>query len=141
MLRKIIQCLNVFHNKTVLLGLAKSKDNPNHCEPIPRTFLLTAARYSLSQISLDTSDAWDVTLPIKDDMQNVIDIDYHYRKKFIFYADIGRNVIMRVSMNNLSDVRTIVSKNLTSPDGLSVDWTADNIYWANTGNKAIEVAR
>ncbi|CAH1130397.1 unnamed protein product [Ceutorhynchus assimilis] len=122
-------------------GLRKSSDNPKHCQPISETFLLTAARYSLSQISLDTMDAWDVTLPIKDDVQNVIAVDYHYRKKLIFYADIGRNVIMSVSMNNLSDVKTIVNKNLTSPDGIAVDWLAENIYWTNTGNKVIEVAR
>ncbi|XP_030746611.1 low-density lipoprotein receptor-related protein 4 [Sitophilus oryzae] len=122
-------------------GLAVSQINHNECDPIPKTFLLTAARYSISQISLDTSDTWDVTLPIQDDMQNVIDIDFHYRKKLIFYSDIGSNSIKSFSLYNLSDVRIIVSKNVSSPDGLTVDWLANNIYWTNTGNKVIEVAR
>lgn len=82
-----------------------------------------------------------MTLPIKDDMQNVLDIDFHYKKKLVFYSDIGRNVIQSVNMYNWSDVRTIVSKNLSSPDGITVDWLANNIYWTNTGNKVIEVAR
>ncbi|XP_050296892.1 low-density lipoprotein receptor-related protein 4 [Anthonomus grandis grandis] len=122
-------------------GLSPSKDNPKRCQTVPDNFLLTAARYSLSQLSLDTMDAWDVTLPIKDDMQNVIAIDFHWKKKLIFYADIGRNIIMSVSMHNFSDVRVIASKDLQSPEGLSVDWLADNIYWTNTGRKMIEVAK
>lgn len=123
------------------LGLNKTEGHPKHCDDLPQTFLLVASRYSLSQISLDTSDAWDVTLPIKDDMQNVLDIDFHYKKKLIFYSDIARNVIQSVNMYNWTDVKTIVSQNLSSPDGITVDWLANNIYWTNTGNKVIEVAR
>nr|CAI5839150.1 unnamed protein product [Callosobruchus analis] len=44
-------------------------------------------------------------------------------------------------MYNISDVQTILDKNLSSADGIAVDWIADNIYWTNTGNKVIEVAR
>ncbi|KAL1506053.1 hypothetical protein ABEB36_005485 [Hypothenemus hampei] len=122
-------------------GLARSKTHPNHCDKIPQTFLLTAARYSLSQISLDTNDTWDVTLPIKDDMQNAVDVDFHYKKKLIFYSDIGRNVIKSVNMYNWSDVRLVVGDNLSSPEGIAVDWLSNNIYWTNTGHKKIEVAR
>lgn len=102
--------------------------------------MLVATRYALSQISLDTNDAWDVTLPVEE-IHNVIDVDFHWTKKLIFYTDIERNVIQSVSMYNLSDVKTIVSKNLSLPDGIAVDWIANNIYWTNTGNKVIEVAR
>ncbi|XP_066145382.1 low-density lipoprotein receptor-related protein 4 isoform X1 [Euwallacea fornicatus] len=122
-------------------GLAKSKTHPKQCDQVPQTYLLVASRYSISQISLDTADGWDVSLPVKDNLGNVLDIDFHYRKNLVFYADIGRNVIKSVNIYNMSDVRTIVSDNLTSPDGITVDWLAGNIYWTNTGNKKIEVAR
>lgn len=46
-----------------------------------------------------------------------------------------------VDMHNLSDTKTIVSINLTTPDGLAVDWIADNIYWTDAGRKVLEVAR
>lgn len=121
-------------------GLNKSKLNDKQCDLIPETFLLLATRYALSQISLDTDDVWDVTLPIEE-IRNVIDVDFHWDKKLFFYTDIEKNVIESVSMYNLSDVKTIVSSNLLSPDGLAVDWIANNIYWTNTGNKLIEVAR
>ncbi|XP_060531905.1 low-density lipoprotein receptor-related protein 4-like [Cylas formicarius] len=136
-------CLRNPHSYTCACptGLAISKTNEKQCEPIPSTFLLLATRYSLSQISLDTLDAWDVTLPIVDEMSNVIDIDYHWDKKLLFYTDIERNVIQSVSMLNMSDVKTVARNNLSAPDGLAVDWIANNIYWTNTGNKIIEVAR
>lgn len=121
-------------------GLSKSKTNEKQCELIPETFLLIATRYSLNQVSLDTDDAWDVTLPV-DEIENVIDVDFHWEKKLYFYTDIDKNVIASVSMYNLSDVKTIINKNLSSPDGLAVDWIANNIYWTNTGNRIIEVAR
>ena len=30
-------------------------------------------------------------------------------------------------------METIVSKNLTTADGISVDWVAQNLYWTDTG--------
>ncbi|XP_074041420.1 LDL receptor related protein 4 isoform X2 [Leptinotarsa decemlineata] len=121
-------------------GISKSKLSTKQCELIPKTFLLLATRFALSQISLDTDDAWDTTLPIEE-IHNVIDVDFHWEKKLIFYTDIGRNVIQSVSMYNLSEIKTIASINISAPDGLAVDWIANNIYWTNTGNKIIEVAR
>lgn len=44
-------------------------------------------------------------------------------------------------MTNLTDVRKVVAVNLTMPDGLAVDWLADNIYWTDTSRKMVEVAR
>ncbi|KAG5887975.1 hypothetical protein JTB14_035048 [Gonioctena quinquepunctata] len=135
-------CLRNPHSYTCACptGLAKSKIDDKHCELIPQTSLLIATRYALSQISLDTNDAWDVTLSIAE-IHNVIDVDYHWEKKLFFYTDVERNVIQSVSMYNLSDIKTVASKNISSPDGLAIDWIANNIYWTNTGNKMIEVAR
>ena len=42
---------------------------------------------------------------------------------------------------DLTSTETIISANLTIPDGLAVDWIADNIYWTDAGRKVLEVAR
>lgn len=42
---------------------------------------------------------------------------------------------------NLTSTETIISANLTTPDGLAVDWIAENIYWTDAGRKVLEVAR
>jgi hypothetical protein len=44
-------------------------------------------------------------------------------------------------MLNLTSTETIISANLTTPDGLAVDWIADNIYWTDAGRQVLEVAR
>lgn len=44
-------------------------------------------------------------------------------------------------MRNWSDTKVLISVNLTTPDGLAVDWLADNMYWTDTGRKVMEVAR
>lgn len=46
-----------------------------------------------------------------------------------------------VDMFNFSNTQVILSKNLSTPDGLVVDWISDNIYWTDTGRKVVEVAR
>lgn len=121
-------------------GIRMSKNSHKQCELQPSTYLLIATRFALNRISLDTDDLWDVTLPI-DGVNNVIDIDFHWTKRLIYYTDIGKHVIQSVNMHNLSDVKDIVYSNLSSPDSIAVDWIADNIYWTNSHNKAIEVAR
>ena len=44
-------------------------------------------------------------------------------------------------MFNFSNTQVILSTNLSTPDGLVVDWISDNIYWTDTGRKVLEVAR
>lgn len=120
-------------------GLKMSKNN-KICEPEPSTYILVAARLGLVRISLDTNDFWDVTLPIPL-LNTAVDVDFHYDKKLIFYTDMDQHLIQSVNTLNFSDVRTVAHSNLSSPDGIAVDWIADNIYWTNTGNSMIEVAR
>ena len=40
-----------------------------------------------------------------------------------------------------SDVRTLISKDLKTMDGLAVDWIANNFYWTDAGLNTINVAR
>ena len=42
---------------------------------------------------------------------------------------------------NGSRLETIVDADLASADGLAFDWIAKNIYWSDSGRKAIEVCR
>lgn len=34
-------------------------------------------------------------------------------------------------MLNMSDTKTIVAKKLDTPNGLGIDWIANNIYWSD----------
>lgn len=117
-----------------------SQDNSSICRSQPSQYLLFATRSTLARVSLDTGELWDVTLPI-DNVHNAIAVDFHWEKQLIYYTDVELDIIRSVNMHNFSDTKIIINKNLTTTDGLAVDWVADNIYWTDTGRKVLEVSR
>ncbi|XP_068085893.1 low-density lipoprotein receptor-related protein 4 [Anabrus simplex] len=116
------------------------QDDQRTCQTPPSTYLLFATRSTLARVSLDTPELWDVTLPIPD-VHNAIAVDFHWKKQKIYYTDVHLDIIRGVDMLNLSNTEILVSTNLTTPDGLAVDWIADNVYWTDAGRKVLEVAR
>lgn len=117
-------------------GILLKKNSTTTCEELPSTFLLVSTRFAISRISLDTAELWDYTLPIKN-INEAYDLDFHWRRKKIYYNDIEQKVIRSINMNDLSDVNDVVQ---TPTNGIAVDWIADNIYWTNSEKKTIEVA-
>nr|CAD7429648.1 unnamed protein product [Timema monikensis] len=116
------------------------REDGETCNTPPSTYLLFATRSTLARVSLDTPELWDVTLPIPD-VRNAIAVDFHWAKQKIYYTDVQLDIIRSVDMHNLSNTYTLISTNLTTPDGLAVDWIADNIYWTDAARKLLEVAR
>ena len=57
------------------------------------------------------------------------------------YTDVYLDVIKSVEPGNVSDLSLVMSTNLTTPDGLAVDWLADNLYWTDAGRNVLEVSR
>ncbi|KAK6619502.1 hypothetical protein RUM43_012259 [Polyplax serrata] len=115
-------------------------DDQKTCNPLPSIYLLFATRSKLVRVSLDTAELWDVTLPITE-IENSIAVDFHWNKQMIYYSDVNLDVIRGVNMKNLSENRLIISENLTTPDGLAIDWLAENLFWTDTGRKVLEVAK
>ena len=118
----------------------KMKSDGKNCEDLPKTYLLIALRSGIGRISLDTPEMFDVVLPI-DSIYGAVVVDYHYNKNYLFYADVNADAIKRIDMKNYNDIRTIVSTGLNTPNGIAVDWIADNLYWSDSALKIIEVSR
>lgn len=118
----------------------RMKSNEKDCEDLPKAFLLIALRSGIARISLDTPDMFDVVLPI-DSIYGAVVVDYHYEQNYLFYADVNADAIKRINMKNYNDVKTIVSTGLNTPNGIAVDWIADNLYWSDSALKLIEVSR
>lgn len=97
-------------------------------------------RSGIGRISLDTPDLFDVVLPIEDVHGSVV-LDYHYDQSKIVYADVHIDAIKIVDMKNMSHVQTIISTGLHTPNGIAVDWLANNLYWSDSVAKIIEVSR
>lgn len=102
--------------------------------------MLIALRSGIGRISLDTPEYFDVVLPI-DGVHGAVVLDYHFRKNLLFYADVNIDSIRTVDLTNYSNSKTIISTGLNTPNGLAVDWIAENIYFSDSGQKVIEVAR
>lgn len=96
--------------------------------------MLIALRSGIGRISLDTTDLFDVVLPI-DEVHGSVVLDYHFNKSLIFYADVHLDVIKMVDMHNMSHPKTIISTGLNTPNGIAVDWLANNLYWSDTAAK------
>jgi low-density lipoprotein receptor-related protein 4 len=118
----------------------KMKADGRNCEDLPSSYLLIALRSGIGRISLDTPEMFDVVLPI-DGVHGAVVVDYHHSKNWLFYADVNADAIKRVNMKNYNDIKTIVSTGLNTPNGIAVDWVADNIYWSDSALKMIEVSR
>lgn len=97
-------------------------------------------RSGIGMISLNSGDYMDVVLPING-VHGAVVLDYHYRENMLFFADVNLDVIRRVNLLNFTDSRVIVSTDVLTPNGIAVDWIADNIYWSDTDRKLIEVSR
>ena len=41
---------------------------------------------------------------------------------------------------NGSNMETLVTKDITTADGIAVDWMGRNMFWTDTGRNVIEVA-
>ena len=50
------------------------------------------------------------------------------------------DVIKNVNACNVNDVSLAVWTNLTTPDGVAVDWLADNFYWTDAGSNVLQVS-
>lgn len=101
---------------------------------------MIALRSGIGRISLDTQDMFDVVLPIEG-VHGVVALDYHFDLMYIFYADVNVDAIRRVSISDFSSSKVIASTGLSTPNGIAVDWLADNLYWTDAALKKIEVSR
>lgn len=121
-------------------GTKLKEGSSKECELLPKDFLLIALRLGIGQISLDSKEFFDVVLPIEG-IHGAVVLDYHLNDSKIFYADVNLDVIRTVDMKTTNKTKTLVSTGLHTPNGLAIDWIANNMYWTDTGLKIMEVSR
>ena len=91
---------------------------------------------SIRRISIDTTNG-DKPIPIP----GILDanaVDFHVNHSKVFWSDLERKKISRVFING-SQAEVVVD-GVVYPDGLAVDWVANNIYWTDTFSERIECA-
>jgi low density lipoprotein receptor-related protein 5/6 len=105
---------------------------------VPEAFLLFSRLSSLRRISIDTSNG-DKPIPIP----GIVDanaVDFHINQSRVFWTGLDTMKINRAFING-SQAEVVIGIDVGFPDGLAVDWVADNLYWTDTGTQRIECSR
>ncbi|OXA50506.1 Low-density lipoprotein receptor-related protein 6 [Folsomia candida] len=113
--------------------------NGSQCDSAVINFLLVAKGNGIRRISLDTEDYTDVVLNISG-IKHVLAVDYHVKSGFMFWTDDEATGIRRAKLDG-SQQQDVVKEEIVHPDGLAVDWVAENLYWTDAGTDRIEVSR
>ncbi|GFU58759.1 low-density lipoprotein receptor-related protein 5 [Nephila pilipes] len=117
------------------IGLELTSDNVTCI--VPEAFLIFSRKENIRRISLE-SNRGD-TIPISG-VQEANALDYNINDDRIYWTDVISKTINRAFMNG-SAVEPVVEFGLNYPEGMAVDWIAQNLYWADMGLNRIEVSR
>ena len=72
-------------------------------------------------------------------LSRAVALDVHVNEKMIYWSDINRRVIKRMSLRS-GFIEEIITDDLGSVDGLAVEWESNLIYWADYSKSRVEVA-
>ncbi|XP_076672085.1 nidogen isoform X2 [Andrena cerasifolii] len=111
-----------------------------NCKPRPKhdsNFLLVNQGMATLRIPLAPTLA-NPGSPIYFDMQMAIGIDIDCMNGKAYSSDITGNRIIELTYNG-STAGTFLP-DVSSPEGLTVDWVSRNIFWTDSGRTTVEVA-
>jgi hypothetical protein len=67
-------------------------------------------------------------------------LDFVFRTGMIFWSDVSDQKIYKAPIDEGSERTIVIKDELTTSDGLAVDWIYSHIYWTDTGKNTIELA-
>lgn len=101
-------------------------------------FLLYSQRERITRFNLMTRTAEE--LPVKT-LKNVIAIDFDMKNNCVYWADIALDVIGRQCLGNGSEAEILVSTDLSSIEGMALDWISNTLYFVDGMRSKIELIR
>ena len=57
----------------------------------------------------------------------------------IYWNEYTAKSLKKASLSNPSDVTVLVSSNISFPEGLTLDWIHQRLYWVDDGKNTVEV--
>ncbi|UYV67339.1 hypothetical protein LAZ67_5000291 [Cordylochernes scorpioides] len=110
-------------------GYAPEPSNPHTCKAQDsfRTQLLFANRHDIRRLHLDSEELLASALSLR----SAVAADFHLKHDRLFWSDSNAEAIFSPPL---------LAHQISTPDGLAVDWIYDHIYWTDTGTDRIEVA-
>ncbi|XP_054277887.1 very low-density lipoprotein receptor-like isoform X3 [Macrosteles quadrilineatus] len=98
--------------------------------------LLFARRHDIRKISLDHHEM----TAIVNDTKSATALDFVFRTGMIFWTDVADQKIFKAPIDEGSDRTVVIRGEMTTADGLAVDWIYNHIYWTDSGKNTIELA-
>ncbi|XP_053482709.1 low-density lipoprotein receptor-related protein 1B [Ictalurus furcatus] len=134
-------CINTYGSYKCLCvdGYEASKHNPDSCRSFSaeEPFLILADHHEIRKLSVDGSN---YTL-LKQGLNNIISLDFDYRKEFIYWVDSSRPSGRRINRIRLNGSDLKVVHRAAVPSVLAVDWIGKNLYWCDIERKTLEVSK
>lgn len=110
--------------------LTKCKATEGHAS------LLFARRRDIRKISLDHHEMTSIV----NDTNSATALDFVFRTGMIFWSDVTDQKIYKAPIDEGSERTIVINNDVTTSDGLAVDWIYNHIYWTDTGKNTIELA-
>ena len=108
------------------------------------TFVLKCeSLFIIFRYDLVTNKYW----PLVNQLESAVAMDYWHANKTLIWSDVFKEQIMMCTLNakdgNLHECANsavvLIDKNISTPDGLAVDWVHGLLFWTDTGLDTISV--
>lgn len=120
-----------------LPGYARDPRNHTRCKAIEgHASLLFARRRDIRKISLDHHEMTSIV----NETNSATALDFVFRTGMIFWSDVADKKIYKAPIDEGNSKTVVVSDEVTTSDGLAVDWVYEHLYWTDTGTNTISLA-
>ncbi|XP_029548487.1 low-density lipoprotein receptor-related protein 1 [Salmo trutta] len=119
--------------------LEPDQENCKSTDPF-KPFIIFSNRHEIRRIDLNKGE-FSVLVP---GLRNTIALDFHLAENALYWTDVVEDKIYRGKMSEngaLTSFDVVIQYGLATPEGLAVDWIAENIYWVESNLDQIEVAK
>ncbi|XP_011330974.1 very low-density lipoprotein receptor isoform X1 [Ooceraea biroi] len=118
-------------------GYLKDPRNLTHCKAAEgHASLLFARRHDIRKVALDRQEM----TAIVNNTKMATALDFVFRTGMIFWSDVSEKKIYKAPIDEGNERTVVIENDLTTSDGLAVDWIYSHIYWTDSGKDTIELA-
>ncbi|XP_012225326.1 very low-density lipoprotein receptor-like isoform X2 [Linepithema humile] len=118
-------------------GYLRDPRNSTRCKAAEgHASLLFARRHDIRKVALDRQEM----TAIVNNTKMATALDFVFRTGMIFWSDVSEKKIYKAPIDEGNERTVVIENDLTTSDGLAVDWIYSHIYWTDSGKDTIELA-
>ncbi|XP_043274893.1 very low-density lipoprotein receptor-like isoform X2 [Venturia canescens] len=118
-------------------GYLRDPKNVTRCKATEgHASLLFTRRHDIRKVALDRQEM----TAIVNNTKSATALDFVFRTGMIFWSDVSDKKIYKAPIDEGNERTVVIDKDLTTTDGLAVDWIYNHIYWTDAEKNTIELA-